>query len=88
MIATIGWVEDIGPTDVLIKLKAGRSVRVPRRNGLKWGESVRVFWEEESMRVGNIMTLDELHILSTPKDVAVEHLPGFDYDIHDIIDSL
>ena len=84
----MGWVEDIGPTDVLIKLKAGRSVRVPRRGGLKWGESVRIFWEEESMRVGHVMTLDELHILSTPKDVAPEHLPAFDYDIAEILARL
>jgi len=71
MIAGTGWVEDVKPTGILIKLKAGRTFEVPRRINLKWGESVRVFWNEETNRIGHIMTLDELHLLDSPKEFTM-----------------
>lgn len=89
MIASMGWVEDLGPTEVLIKLKAGRTFAFPKRPGLKWGTSVRVFWNEKTAKVGNVMTLDELNLLKDPREIPEsEQLPPHDDDIQRIIDNL
>lgn len=90
MIATTGWVEGIDTTGALIKLKAGPTVRIPRMPGLKWGESVRVFWNEKTNHIGSVQTLDDLHYLYDPKELTWSEacLPWENPTAEEIVDDL
>jgi hypothetical protein len=61
----MGWVSSCKKgSELEIRLKTGPVITIPHRDDLRWGDSVRVFYDYERMRPGQIILLDKLHQMS------------------------
>jgi hypothetical protein len=75
-----GWVADSCGPELTIKLRTGPTFTIPRREDLRWGDSVLVCFDHERLRPGQVISLAEAHAV---RDVA--EMPWIDADLpHDI----
>ncbi len=85
-----GWVSAIKGSEAEIRLKTGPTIITPVRDGLHWGESVRVFYNYDKMCPGQVLTLEELALMGAEDEDTwtEEDHPWDETDICNIIESL
>lgn len=90
MTPVVGWVSNCKGSELEIRLKTGPRFTIPRRPNLKWGDSVRVFYDYDKMRPGQIILLDDLHLMGAEREATwgEEDNPWTDDEILGIVDSL
>jgi len=90
MIPVEGWVSRIQGPELKIRLRTGPTITVPRRDDLRWGESVRVFYNYDKMRPGQILSLEQLATMREQTEITwgEEDHPWNEPNIQDIINSL
>lgn len=90
MLAVEGWVSRVDGPDREICLRTGPTITVPRRPDLRWGESVRVCYNYNTMQPGDILSLEVLAERSEVKEQpwGEEDLPWDEFDMWSVVDSL
>lgn len=74
--AVPGWVIDsVGP-ELTIQLKTGPTFRIPKRPDLGWGDTVRVCYDYERMRPGQVISLEQLR-----SEMDAAEMPWLDSDL-------
>lgn len=86
----VGWVSGCTGSELEIRLRTGPRFTIPRRPNLKWGDSVRVFYDYDKMKPGQIILLDDLHLMGVEREAAwsEEDHPWDEPNIEDILASL
>lgn len=86
----VGWVSGYTGSELEIRLRTGPTITVPSRANLRWGDSVRVFYDYDKMRPGQILSLEQLATMREQTEITwgEEDLPWNEPDIQDIINSL
>jgi hypothetical protein len=90
VVPVVGWVSRINGPDLEIRLRTGPRFNIPRRDDLRWGESVRVFYDYDNMRPGQILSLEQLALMREEKYIpwGDEDNPWDEAETMDIINSL
>ena len=85
-----GWVSDITGSELEIRLKTGPVITIPRRPDLRWGDSVRVFYDYERMEPGQILSLNSMHEMGETREApwTEEDHPWDTDDLLAIIEGL
>lgn len=87
---TEGWVASTKGSELVIRLRTGPTFTIPHRDDLRWGDSVRVFYDYEKMKPGRIYLLDKLHQMGEEREATwgEEDHPWDTPNIEDILAGL
>ena len=90
MMPVVGWVSNVRGPELEIRLQTGPRFTIPHREDLRWGDSVRVFYDYGKMKPGQVIPLDKLHEMSEVKEITwgPEDNPWDESEILSIVDGI